>query len=91
MNDGNHPASLSEIQAARTLLAKLGISPADLLRSATTPAEAPAFSDYIPRVSKAVSPGTRRVYGTYWKRTIAAWGPRPITSVTPLEIGQLAE
>jgi integrase len=68
----------------------MGISPADLLHS-STPADAPTFSDYIPRVSKAVSPGTLRVYGTYWNRIIAAWGPRPITSVTPLEIGQLAE
>ena len=91
MNDSNHSAPLSEIEAARILLAKMGVSPTDLLRSSTTPPEAPVFSDYIPRVSKAVSAGTRRVYGTYWNRVIAAWGRRPITSVTPLEIGELAE
>jgi integrase/recombinase XerC len=91
MNDGNRPRQLSEIEAARMLLAKMGVSPADLLRSSKAPSKAPVFCDYIPRVSKAVSPGTRRVYGTYWNRIIAAWGPRPITSVTPLEIGQLAE
>jgi integrase/recombinase XerC len=91
MNDSNHPSPLSEIEAARMLLAKMGISPADLLRSSTTPSEIPVFSDYIPRVSKAVSSGTRRVYGTYWNRVVVAWGPRPITSVTPLEIGELAE
>jgi integrase/recombinase XerC len=91
MNDSNHSAPLSEIEAARILLAKMGVSPTDLLHSPTTPSEVPVFSDYIPRVSTAVSPGTRRVYGTYWNRVIAVWGPRPITSVTPLEIGELAE
>ena len=91
MNDSNRPVQLSEIEAARMLLAKMGVSPADLLSSSTAPSEAPIFGDYIPRVSKAVSPGTRRVYGTYWNRIITAWGPRSITSITPLEIGQLAE
>lgn len=38
-----------------------------------------------------VSAGTRRAYSTYWNRVIQAWGPRPITSVTPLEVSQLAE
>jgi integrase len=90
MNDSN-PAQLSEIEAARMLLAKMGISSADLLCSSATPSEAPVFSDYIPRVPKAVSPGTRRVYGTYWNRIVGAWGPRHITSVTPLEISELAE
>ena len=89
MNDSNHPAQLSEIEAARMLLAKMGISPADFLRSSATPSDLPAFSDYVPRVSEAVSAGTRRVYGTYWNRVVEAWGPRPITSVTPLEISQL--
>lgn len=70
---------------------KMGISPADLMHTLAAPSEAPAFADYIPHVSAAVSAGTRRVYGTYWNRVLQAWGPRPITSVTPLEISQLAE
>jgi len=92
MNDSDRPAPpLTEVQAARMLLEKMGISPADLLRAPAAPQEAPDFADYIPRVSEAVSAGTRRVYGTYWNRVIQAWGPRPVTSVTPLEISQLAE
>jgi integrase/recombinase XerC len=43
-----------------------------------------------PRSFSGVS-GTRRVYGTYWNRVIQAWGSRPITDVTALDIGQLAE
>lgn len=49
------------------------------------------FRELHSLVLTAVSAGTRRVYGTYWDRVIQAWGPRPITSVTPLEISQLAE
>jgi integrase len=92
MTDSEGPGfSLSEIEAARMMLEKMGISPADLLRTSAAPPGVPAFTDYIPRVSGAVSAGTRRVYSTYWNRVIRAWGPRPITSVTPLEISQLAE
>ena len=81
----------SDIAAARLLLQKMGIDPADLLQDPTASPEIPTFADYIPRVSQAVSDGTRRVYGTYWNRAVEAWGPRPITSVSPLEISQLAE
>jgi integrase/recombinase XerC len=92
MNDSSHPDThLSDIEAARMLLEKMGISPADLLPAPGALPEAPAFADYIPRVANAASDGTRRVYGTYWNRVIQAWGPRPITSVTPLEVSQLAE
>jgi integrase/recombinase XerC len=92
MNDSDHAGPpLREIEAARMLLERMGISPADLLRAPAAASPGPAFADYIPRVSGAVSAGTRRVYSTYWNRVIHAWGPRPITSVTPLEISQLAE
>ena len=92
MNDSDHSAhEFSEIEAARLLLEKMGISPADLLRAPIAQPEAPTFAMYIPRVSGAVSAGTRKVYSTYWNRAIKAWGPRQITDVTALEIGQLAE
>ena len=91
----NHPqrpaASASDIAAARLLLQKIGIDPADLLQEPPESPRIPTFADYLPRVSQAVSDGTRRVYRTYWNRIIEAWGPRPITSVSPLEISQLAE
>ena len=92
MNHRQHSATAaSDIAAARLLLARMGIDPADLLQDPAGPSEIPTFADYIPRVSRAVSAGTRRVYSTYWNRVVEAWGPRPITSVTPLEISQLAE
>ncbi len=76
MNNDHSPASRpAEIEAARMLLEKMGINPADLMRAPADSPRAPAFADHIPRVSGAVSSGTRRVYGSYWNRVIQAWGP----------------
>ena len=69
MNDSSHPATpLSDIEAARLLLEKMGLSPADLLPASGPRPETPAFAEYIPRVAQAVSAGTRRAYSTYWNR-----------------------
>jgi integrase/recombinase XerC len=92
MNRSLDPAPRpEEIKAARLLLAKMGIDPADLMRASSDSPGVPTFADYIPRVSGAVGSGTRRVYGSYWNRVVQAWGPRLITEVTALEISQLAE
>jgi integrase/recombinase XerC len=88
MNDHPRPA---EIEAARVLLEKLGVSPADLLHAPVESAGVPTFAEYIPRVSAAVSAGTRRVYGSYWNRVVRLWEARPITEVSASDISQLAE
>jgi integrase/recombinase XerC len=80
----------AELEAARLLLARLGISVGDLIASAPA-APAPTFADYVPVVSQAVGVGTRRVYGSYWNRIVAQWGHRPITEPTPSEIMRLVE
>jgi integrase/recombinase XerC len=82
---------IDEITAARLLLAKLGVAPADLLDGPADRPVGPTFAEYVPRVAQAVSDGTRRAYSTYWSRVVAAWGPRQLTEVTALEISQLAE
>ena len=79
----------AELEAARLLLARLGVSPADLLgvgRSA-----APTFAEYIPVVREAVSDGSRRAYGTYWNRVLDQWSERRIDEVRPSDIERLAE
>jgi integrase/recombinase XerC len=92
MNNGRSSNSrLDELTAARILLDKMGINPADLMRVSADSRGIPTFADYIPHVSDAVSSGARRVYGTYWNRVIQAWGPRLITDVTASDISQLAE
>lgn len=85
------PSSQVELDAARLLLAKMGIDPAELLAEPVARADMPTFSEYIPKVSEAVSGSTRRAYSSYWKRIDDRWGDRRIDEPTPTEIQQLAE
>ncbi|MEU8073771.1 site-specific integrase [Micromonospora sp. NPDC049151] len=81
----------AELDAARLLLARMGISPADLIDAVSDRPPAPTFAEYVPVVSAAVSDGTRRAYGSYWKRVLEHWGQRRLDEPTPSEIEQLAE
>lgn len=85
-----HPGA-AEIEAARLVLERMGVSPADLLGSTQQRSPAPTFDEYIPKVSSAVTAGTRRVYSSYWKRIQQHWGHRRLDEPTALEIKQLAE
>ncbi|WP_245675732.1 tyrosine-type recombinase/integrase [Micromonospora halophytica] len=81
----------AELDAARLLLSRMGISPADLVAAASDRPPAPTFAEYVPVISAAVSDGTRRAYGSYWKRVLEQWGQRRLDEPTPSEIEQLAE
>jgi integrase/recombinase XerC len=83
--------SAADLDAARLLLSRLGVSPADLLAASPDRAPAPTFAEYIPIVSTAVADGTRRVYGSYWNRILQHWGTRRLDEPTPSEINQLVE
>ncbi len=82
----------AQLETLRSLLKQLGVTP-DQLRTDNAPASAavPTFDEYIPQVAQAVSPGTRRVYSSYWDRITLHWGARPLSEPTPLEIKRLAE
>jgi integrase len=73
------------------LLAKLGITPADLLQGPVPARVVPTFAEYIPVVSAAVSASSRRAYGSYWKKVAQQWGSRRLDEPTPTEVKQLAE
>jgi hypothetical protein len=83
-------ASRPELEAARLLLERMGISPAELLEVRPARPSAPTFAEYVPVVAAAVSSGTRRAYGSYWKRVVQAWGdpqePRPAPQLHPLRL-----
>lgn len=83
--------SAADLDAARLLLSRLGVSPAELLATSEDRAPAPTFAEYIPVVSAAVADGTRRVYGSYWNRILQHWGTRRLDEPTPSEINQLVE
>ena len=80
----------AEIDAACVLLARLGVSAADLRAVAEERPPAPTFAVYVPVVSAAVGQGTRRVYGSYWNRIVEHWGTRRLDEPTPSEIAHLA-
>ena len=67
----------------------MGICPADLLEVRPARPSAPTFAEYVPVVAAAVSPGSRRAYGSYWNRVVQAWGDRRIDEPRPSEIEQL--
>ncbi|APU15185.1 MULTISPECIES: tyrosine-type recombinase/integrase [Actinoalloteichus] len=85
----SNTASSAEVDAARLLLARLGLSPEDLMATPANRSVSPTFAEYIPLVSAAVTDGTRRVYGSYWNRILHHWGNRRLDEPTPSEIKQL--
>ncbi|MEV6232109.1 site-specific integrase [Saccharopolyspora shandongensis] len=88
---GEERPGAAEVEAARLVLERMGVTPADLLGAAERGTPAPTFAEYVPKVSAAVSPGTRRVYSSYWNRIEMHWGQRRLDEPTALEIKQLAE
>ncbi|SDP97351.1 hypothetical protein SAMN04487905_1261, partial [Actinopolyspora xinjiangensis] len=73
------------------VLARMGVAPEDLVGSGVESCVVPTFAEYVPVVQRAVSVGTRRVYGSYWKRVLEVWGSRRLDEPTASEVKQLAE
>jgi integrase/recombinase XerC len=60
-----------EVDAALILLAKLGVTPADLLAgAAASRPPVPTFAEFVPLVVATVTTGTLKAYGTYWNRVV---------------------
>ncbi|WP_433261640.1 tyrosine-type recombinase/integrase [Actinosynnema sp. CS-041913] len=74
------------VQAARLLLAQLGVTPNDLMR---IPVDLPTFAAYVPTVIAASGPGAVRTYGTYWTRIVETFGDRRLDEPAPSEIEAL--
>lgn len=81
--------STADLDAARLLLERLGVTPADLAAAPVDRPPIPTFGEYIPVVSDVVSDGTRRVYGSYWNRILDQWADRRLDEPSPSEIKQL--
>lgn len=85
-------ANHHDLDVARTLLARLGITPQELIHD--PPAERrrpPTFAEFVPTVAALVSSGTRKCYGPYWNKVLAVWGDRRLDEPLPSEIIALAE
>lgn len=84
-------ARQAELEAARLILDRMGVTAADLITTPQQRPAAPTFADYIPKVRNAVSEGTSRVYGSYWNRISDQWGDRCLDELHPTEIKQFVE
>ncbi len=85
-------AASDRLKIAQALLDRLGITAEDLIeasRKARLPA--PTFTEFVPVVAAAVSPGTAQVYGTYWHKVVERWGERRLDEITPAEVSELAQ
>ncbi|MEV6527301.1 tyrosine-type recombinase/integrase [Longispora sp. NPDC051575] len=92
MADDNPTGAPADVQAVKLLLERLGVTAEQLFDGpARAAVPMPTVYEYVQRVAKAVTPGTRRVYETYWNRTCEIWGHRRLDEPTALEIHQLAE
>ena len=85
------PPIQADLDAARLLLDRMGIAPADLIATEADRPRAPTFAEYVPVVAAAVSAGTRRVYLSYWNRVLEHWANRRLDDVRPSDIEQLTE
>ncbi|HEX5407759.1 MAG TPA: site-specific integrase [Pseudonocardiaceae bacterium] len=81
----------ADLDAARLILARMGVTPEELLNGSTSVSHAPTFAVYVPQVSESVSAGTRRVYGSYWNRVVDQWADRHLDEISPSDIRGLVE
>ena len=77
------------VDAALLVLKSMGLSPEDLTAASGQRPTVPTFAEYVPVVSATVTDGTRKAYGSYWKRVTEQWGTRRLDEPTPSEIKQL--
>jgi integrase/recombinase XerC len=81
--------STADLDAARLLLARMGLSAHDLPDTPPARSAVPTFAAYVPVVAAAVGDGTRRVYRSYWNRILDQWADRRLDEPTPSEVKQL--
>jgi integrase/recombinase XerC len=86
-----HPGTSrqADVDTALLLLERLGLSPADLMAVPQNRPAVPTFAEYIPVAAAAVTPGSRRAYGSYWNRVVDHWGDRRLDEPSPSDIRQL--
>lgn len=91
MSASNCAASQGEIDAARLLLDRLGVTPEQLLAAPRASKPMPTFDAFIDRAAGAITAGALNVYRPYFAKIRQAWGTRTIDEPTGLEIQQFAE
>ncbi|WP_432845598.1 hypothetical protein ACQPXB_32875 [Amycolatopsis sp. CA-161197] len=96
-----NPATPQDLEAARLLLSRLGVDPADLVTAGREEPVAadtegderpmPTIREWIPVVAGLVSRSTSASYGSCWNKAEAEWGDRAMDTITASEIKALSE
>ncbi|RDI45298.1 tyrosine-type recombinase/integrase [Nocardia mexicana] len=82
-----HSPTADTLAAARLLLTQMGLSPADLVGTATP---VPTFAEVIPQVRAALSPGTLRTYSVHLTRLENEWGTHRLDEPSKTDLEQMA-
>ncbi|MFI7211592.1 tyrosine-type recombinase/integrase [Micromonospora maritima] len=84
-------ADPATVAVARQVLARLGVTIADLQSQTATSVTLPTITEYLPHVVAAAGPGARRTYGTYWARMAYTWPDRPLDTIAATDIEALKQ
>jgi integrase len=93
LDGGASEPSEADLAMLQQLMARMGVTAEHLLQDASPKRTTamPTFAEYIDRVATVVTPGTRRVYESYWNRVRAEWGDLRLDEPSALDIAALAE
>lgn len=79
-----------DVAMALRMLEKFDLRPEDLIEGAVARV-VPTFAQVDPLMRERVPGPSRRIYGTYWDRIVAAWGDRRLDEPTVSEAQELLE
>ncbi|GAB3395028.1 tyrosine-type recombinase/integrase [Amycolatopsis echigonensis] len=87
--DDRHNTSTEMIAAAKTLIATMGLSPADLAEATSAALTTATFAEYVPKALKAATPSSARTWRIYLNILADEWPDRRLDEPTPIEIANL--
>ncbi|MFD7656624.1 tyrosine-type recombinase/integrase [Actinosynnema sp. NPDC059797] len=83
-------ADPGDVAVALHLLTRMNLTLTDLVDGAPA-REVPTFAELVPKVVEAMPAPSRRIYGPYWDKVLAAWGPRRLTEPEDGEVTRFLE
>jgi integrase len=83
-------ASAEMVAAAKTLIATMGLSQADLTKVRSAALVTPTIAEYVPKALKAASPSSAATWRIYLTMLADEWPDRRLDEPTPTEIINLS-
>lgn len=83
-------SSSEMVAAAKTLIATMGLSQAELAEAKAAALATPTIAEYVPKALKAASPSSAATWGIYLNMLADEWPDRRLDEPTPTEIINLS-